>query len=93
MPSVDAEAWTWVAVVLATSVAGVEGLTVVAVVVGLMGSSLEVEGQVVVEDVEVLVVEARTRSSAWVARTRGTEAMGVPLLASGLVGPENLDFV
>ena len=51
---------------LAALVAGTEGLAIAAVVVGVMGLSLEAEGWMAVKEVGVLMVEARTWSLAWV---------------------------
>ena len=93
MPSVEAEAWTWIAVVLVASMAGAEGLAVAAVVVGVMDLSLDAKGQAAVEKEGDLVVEVRARSSARVAGTSATHVTRMPLSTSGSIDPKNLDSV
>ena len=78
--------------VLTVLVARVEGLVVAAVVV-VKDPFLEVERRVAVEEVGVLMLEIRTRTSARVAGTNAIVVMLMLLLVPYLEGLENLESI
>ena len=90
--SIELEAWKKMVAVPGVLVVGVEGL-VVATVVVMNDPFLEAERRVAMEEVGVLVPEARTQMSA---RMAGTSAVVVTLVlfpAIGSVVPETLESV
>ena len=64
LSSVELEVWTKMMALLAVLVAGMEGLAVVAMVVVVEDPFLEAKGQVAVEEVGIVVLEARIQMSA-----------------------------